>query len=71
MTERENRLDPPENSYPWPEDTEIRSEAVWRYYINDEGKARWRCSQCGKLCRRHPNDKRYCSNCGAKMRMEA
>ena len=36
--------------------------AKWLYYINDEGKPRWNCSQCGKVCRRDPYDKRFCSN---------
>lgn len=44
--------------------------AVWQYYMNDEGRARWRCSYCGKVCRRNPHDKRYCSICGKAMRME-
>lgn len=44
--------------------------AVWKYYLNDEGKARWRCSYCGKVCHRNPHDKRYCSICGKAMRME-
>lgn len=45
--------------------------AKWVYYTNDEGKARWKCDKCGKICRRNPHDKRYCSWCGAKMEMEA
>lgn len=45
--------------------------AVWRYYVNDEGKARWKCSECGKVCCKHPKEKYYCSNCGCKMRMES
>ena len=44
--------------------------AVWKYYLNDEGRARWRCSYCGKVCHRNPHDKRYCSICGKVMRME-
>lgn len=44
--------------------------AVWKYYLNDEGKARWRCSYCGKVCHRNPHDKRYCPICGKAMRME-
>ena len=44
---------------------------VWKYYINDEGRARWKRSECGKLCKRIPTDKIYCSQCGAKMRMES
>lgn len=43
---------------------------VWTYYTNDEGKARWKCSACGKICKRRPTDKRYCSQCGKPMRME-
>lgn len=46
-------------------------EAVWMYYTNDEGKPRWRCSNCGKVCRRNPHDKKRCSECGGHMRMEA
>ena len=45
--------------------------AIWHYYVNDEGKARWRCNNCGKLCRRDPHDKVRCSGCGAHMRKEA
>ncbi len=46
-------------------------DAVWVFYINDEGKARWRCSNCGKIVRRDPHDKPRCSLCGAHMRKEA
>jgi hypothetical protein len=45
--------------------------AVWVYYSNDEGKARWRCGNCGKICRRDPHDKARCSRCGAHMAKEA
>lgn len=45
--------------------------AKWRYYTNDEGRARWRCGNCGKICRRDPHDKKRCSNCGAHMSGEA
>ena len=41
--------------------------ATWEYYTNDERKARWKCSLCGKICRKDPREKRYCSNCGARM----
>lgn len=44
---------------------------VWKYETDDEGKARWKCSKCGKVCHKHPHDKLYCSRCGSKMRMEA
>ena len=43
-------------------------EAVWEYYINDEGKARWRCSHCGKIIRHNVHEKIFCSRCGCKMR---
>lgn len=45
--------------------------ATWTYYTNDEGKPRWRCSACGKICKRNPHYKQYCSTCGSKMKMEA
>lgn len=48
-----------------------RNYAVWQYYTNDEGRARWKCSACGKICRRDPRDKKFCSACGSPMRMEA
>ena len=50
---------------------EVPVEAVWHYYVNDEGKARWKCSHCGKIVRRLPNDKVRCSTCGSRMRMES
>jgi len=46
-------------------------DAFWHYYINDEGRARWSCTNCGKVCHKHPHDKQRCSVCGAHMRMEA
>jgi len=46
-------------------------EAVWHYYTNDEGRPRWRCSNCGKVCRRNPHDKKRCSECAGHMNMEA
>lgn len=45
--------------------------AKWAYYTNDEGRARWRCGNCGKICRRDPHDKKRCSSCGAHMSGEA
>lgn len=53
-----------------PESNE-RKQGVWKYYTNDERRARWKCSVCGKICRRNPHDKRYCSACGARMDMES
>ena len=52
----------------------VKKEAVfgkWIYYTNDEGKARWKCSVCGKICRRDPADKLYCSHCGSRNSKEA
>ena len=46
---------------------ERRETATWTYYVNEEGKARWKCSACGKIVRRLPDDKKFCSNCGARM----
>lgn len=54
--------------------SEITKEAkfgTWKYYRNEEGKARWKCDQCGKICKRIPTEKLYCSKCGARMKMEA
>jgi len=53
---------------------EMMKEATfgkWVYYTNDENKARWKCSECGKVCKHNPYYKRYCSNCGSKMKLEA
>lgn len=43
----------------------------WVYYVNEEGKPRWKCSECGKICRRDPHDKYYCSRCGSRNSKEA
>ena len=50
---------------------EVPVEAVWHYYVNDEGKARWKCSLCGKICHRDPADKLYCSRCGSRNMKES
>lgn len=44
--------------------------AEWRYYVNDEGKARWRCSNCGHVVKHDPNDFKRCA-CGARMKKES
>lgn len=44
---------------------------TWVYYVNDDGKARWKCSICGKVCRRNPHDKLYCSTCGSRNHLES
>jgi len=46
-------------------------EAKWHYYTNEENKARWKCSECGKVCKHNPYYKQYCSQCGSKMRCES
>lgn len=43
----------------------------WIYYTNDENRPRWKCSECGKIVKRRPTDKFYCSSCGAKLRLES
>ena len=50
---------------------EVPVEAKWHYYINEEGKPRWRCTNCGKIVRHDPHDKKRCSICGAHMSKEA
>lgn len=49
----------------------LTAPATWEYYRNEEGKARWKCSSCGKIVRRNPHDKHFCSNCSKPMTMEA
>jgi rubrerythrin len=52
---------------------EVEKEAkfgVWKYYTNEEGKARWRCSVCGHVVKHDPNDFKRCA-CGAHMSKEA
>lgn len=51
---------------------EKEKAGVWEY-IEDgaTGRNAWRCDRCGKIARRNPHDKSYCSHCGARMRMEA
>ena len=45
--------------------------ATWIYYINEERAARWKCSECGKIRTYNPYEENYCSNCGAKMKMQS
>lgn len=45
-------------------------DAKWHYYINDEGKARWKCTNCGKIVRHWVHEKKRCSVCGARMTEE-
>lgn len=46
-------------------------EAKWHYYTNDEGRARWKCTNCGKIIRRGAHEKKRCSVCGAHISEEA
>lgn len=50
--------------------TITRPKAMWKYH-NDEHGVWWGCGNCGKILRRPPNDKLYCSRCGAEMTREA
>ena len=50
---------------------EVPIEAKWHYYQNEEGRSRWKCTNCGKMLRRLPTDKRRCSHCGAHMKGES
>lgn len=52
-----------------PANVEPVVNAKWVYYTNEEGRARWKCSVCGKICRKPPRDKKRCSNCGAHIEM--
>ena len=45
--------------------------AKWHYYTNDEGRARWKCTNCGKIIRQGAHEKKRCSCCGAHMSEEA
>lgn len=49
----------------------LTAPATWEYYRNDEGKARWRCSSCGKIIRQGAHEKLFCSRCGKPIRTEA
>ena len=48
----------------------VSVDATWQYYTNDEGKARWRCTHCGKIIRQGAYEKLFCSHCGSKMQTE-
>jgi hypothetical protein len=44
--------------------------AKWKYH-NDEHGTWWGCTNCGKVCRRNPHEKLFCSRCGFSMSMES
>lgn len=50
---------------------EVPVYAKWRYDTDDENRPRWKCSHCGKICHKNPYDKKCCSVCGSRMRMES
>ena len=50
---------------------EVPVYAKWHYYVNEEGKARWRCTNCGKIIRQGQHEKKRCSVCGAYMESES
>ena len=52
------------------ENSEPIINGVWRYYVNEMGKARWRCSVCGHVVKHDPNDFKRCT-CGARMKKES
>ena len=50
----------------------ILTEPVkWLYCVNEEGKARWKCSACGAVKHKNPYYKRFCSQCGRKVKLES
>ena len=49
---------------------EVPVYAKWHYYTNDEGKARWKCTNCGHIVKHDPNDFKRCA-CGAHMVKES
>ena len=48
----------------------LTAPATWVYYRNDEGRARWKCSSCGKIIRHGCREKMFCSGCGKPMTCE-
>ena len=45
----------------------LRGETgLWQYYVNEEGKARWKCSKCGKIITHKAHEKLYCSRCRSR-----
>lgn len=49
----------------------LTAPATWVFYRVDNNEARWKCSSCGKVVRKNPHDKLFCSCCGRVMKMEA
>ena len=56
-------------------DKKIMEENGWvatcMYYTDDEGNGKWRCSHCGKIFKKNPYYKNFCSNCGFSLVMES
>ena len=51
--------------------TLLTEPVKWLYYVNDEGKARWKCSACGAVKHKNPYYKQFCSQCGRRVKLEA
>lgn len=49
----------------------LSAEGLWVYCPDDEHRARWKCSRCGKIVHKDPADKLYCAACGQRNRKEA
>ena len=47
------------------------AEGMWVYCPDDEHRARWKCSRCGKFVHKDPAEKLYCAACGQRNRKEA
>ena len=49
---------------------EEHAKAYWHYYLGEDGKTHWQCTNCKRVKDRYPMDKYYCSKCGADMSFE-
>ena len=49
----------------------LTAEGLWVYCPDDEHRARWKCSCCGKFVHKDPAEKLYCAACGQRNRKEA
>lgn len=46
-------------------------EAKWHYFLNENGEANWRCTNCKKVREQYPHDEYFCCRCGASMTFES
>ena len=49
----------------------LTAEGLWVYCPDDEHRARWKCSRCGKFVHKDPAVKLCCSMCSQRNRKEA